>query len=81
MNLPEVRFKVVCSKGTYVRSLVRDLGVDLGVGALLSELRRTRIGEFTIEQARDLSEFLIEIGSAPLSTDRPRRFLRSNPHS
>ena len=48
---PEVSFKVVCSKGTYVRSLVHDIGQRIGCGAYLKELRRLRSGPFTIEQA------------------------------
>lgn len=50
--LPEVDFRVVCSKGTYIRSLVRDFGEVAGCGAYLSALRRTRIGEFRVEDAR-----------------------------
>lgn len=49
--LPDVRFSVVCSKGTYIRSLARDLGRRLGSGAYLTELRRTRSGEFRVEDA------------------------------
>ncbi len=45
------RIKVACSKGTYIRSLIADLGTELGCGAHLAELRRTRSGRFTIEQA------------------------------
>ncbi|MEQ8425921.1 MAG: tRNA pseudouridine(55) synthase, partial [Cyclobacteriaceae bacterium] len=52
VNLPEIEFRVVCSKGTYIRSLARDLGEGLGVGAYLSELCRTRIGEFLLEKAQ-----------------------------
>lgn len=48
---PEVSFKVLCSKGTYVRSLVHDIGQRIGCGAYLKELRRLRSGPFTIEQA------------------------------
>jgi tRNA pseudouridine55 synthase len=51
INLPEVSFRVTCSKGTYIRSLVRDFGRHLKVGAYLSALRRTRIGDFRIEDA------------------------------
>lgn len=47
--LPEVKFRIVCSKGTYIRSLVRDIGNDLGVGAYLSQLCRTRIGSYRLE--------------------------------
>ena len=52
IDLPQVEFKVVCSTGTYIRSLVKDFGEALGVGAYMSALRRTRIGEFKIEDAR-----------------------------
>lgn len=54
INLPEVSFSVTCSKGTYIRSLVRDFGTHLKVGAYLSALRRTRIGDFRIEDARTI---------------------------
>ena len=49
--LPEVDFRIVCSKGTYIRSLARDLGVALECGAHLTRLVRTRIGEFRVEDA------------------------------
>lgn len=55
--LPEVDFRVVCSKGTYIRSLAHDFGKALNNGAYLSALRRTRIGEFTVEHAVGLSQF------------------------
>lgn len=48
---PEVGFRVVCSKGTYIRSLARDLGVALNSGAHLTALRRERIGDFNVSQA------------------------------
>lgn len=51
ISKPVVSFRIVCSKGTYIRSLARDFGEKLGVGAYLSELCRTRIGEFTLETA------------------------------
>ena len=51
IELPEVDFRIVCSKGTYVRSLVRDFGEYLSVGAFLKELRRTKIGEYKVEDA------------------------------
>jgi tRNA pseudouridine55 synthase len=52
LRLPEIDFRIVCSKGTYIRSLVRDFGKELGVGAYMSALRRTRIGEFRVEDAQ-----------------------------
>ena len=51
---PRARLAIACSKGTYVRSLVADLGEDLGAGAHLAELRRTRSGAFAIEDAQTL---------------------------
>lgn len=54
--LPEVRFKVTCSKGTYVRQLCADIGEDLGCGAYMSYLRRTRSGNFEINEAVGLDE-------------------------
>jgi tRNA pseudouridine55 synthase len=51
IQLPEISFRIVCSKGTYIRSVARDFGNVLGVGAYLSELCRTRIGSFTLENA------------------------------
>jgi tRNA pseudouridine55 synthase len=57
-NFPEIHFRIICSKGTYVRSLVRDFGALLKSGAHLSALRRTRIGEFRIAQAYQLEEFI-----------------------
>ena len=53
-NIPEVRFRVVCSKGTYIRVLAADIGAALGCGAHLSELTRTRSGVFKIEGAHTL---------------------------
>ena len=50
-RLPLVEFRVVCSTGTYIRSLANDLGAALGCGGYLSSLRRTRIGEFKVEDA------------------------------
>lgn len=54
--LPRIDFRVVCSKGTYIRSLARDFGEALGVGAHLSALCRTRIGTFTLENAQSMEE-------------------------
>ncbi len=58
IKLPELCFKVRCSKGTYIRSLVRDYGEKLGVGAYMSQLRRTAIGEFQVKQAVTPADFL-----------------------
>jgi tRNA pseudouridine55 synthase len=58
IELPEVDFRVVCSKGTYIRSLVNDFGAALNNGAYLSELRRTRSGNFKIEDAWEVMELV-----------------------
>ena len=57
IQFPEVHFRLVCSKGFYVRSLVKDFGEALGVGAYMSALERTRIGEFKIADALSIDEF------------------------
>lgn len=51
IDLPDVVFEVACSSGTYIRSLARDIGEVLGVGAHLKELRRTRVGDFDVTNA------------------------------
>lgn len=57
-NLPEVSFNIVCSKGTYIRSLVRDMGVLCQNGAYLAELRREKIGEFDVKNALTIEQFI-----------------------
>ena len=57
IELPIVHFRVVCSTGTYIRSLANDFGMALGCGAYLSSLCRTRIGEFRLEDAMSIEEF------------------------
>ena len=57
IELPEVHFRVVCSTGTYIRSLAFDFGKVLGCGAYLSSLCRTRIGSFTLGEALSLETF------------------------
>lgn len=56
VNLPEVRFRVNCSKGTYVRTLVYDFGEKLGCGAYLKSLVRTRIGNYKLEDALTIDQ-------------------------
>lgn len=56
VDLPVVTFRITCSKGTYIRSLARDFGEKLGVGAYLSSLRRTRIGDFNVDDAKTIEE-------------------------
>jgi tRNA pseudouridine55 synthase len=57
IELPVVHFKVVCSTGTYIRSLANDFGAALGCGGYLSSLCRTRIGEFKLTDAMSLQQF------------------------
>lgn len=57
INLPVVEFKVVCSTGTYIRSLANDFGERLGCGGYLSSLCRTRIGNFLLKEAMKIEEF------------------------
>lgn len=57
IDLPNVDFRVVCSKGTYIRSLANDFGKALNNGAHLSALRRTKIGDFSVANAISISDF------------------------
>ena len=61
--LPVVHFKVICSTGTYIRSLANDYGAALGCGAYLSSLCRTRIGEFKNDNAIDMDELERQLNS------------------
>jgi tRNA pseudouridine55 synthase len=63
VNLPEIHFKVRCSKGTYIRSLAHDFGQKLGVGGYLTELTRTAIGKFKLEDAWELEALIDHIES------------------
>ena len=58
IKLPEISFRVVCSKGTYIRSLARDFGLALGSVAHLAELCRTRIGEFHLSQSLSIEQVM-----------------------
>lgn len=61
VDLPNVQFRVVCSTGTYIRSLANDFGEALGCGGYLSSLRRTRIGNFLLKDAISVTQFEEEI--------------------
>ncbi|HXS56015.1 MAG TPA: hypothetical protein VN726_07805, partial [Hanamia sp.] len=58
VEMPVVSFKVVCTTGTYIRSLANDFGKELRCGGYLSKLRRTRIGDFKAEDAMSVEEFV-----------------------
>lgn len=67
-GIPETRFRVLCSKGTYIRSLAHDLGKALDSGAYLKLLRRTKIGSFNIEQALQIEELKKQLSIQGLKT-------------
>jgi tRNA pseudouridine55 synthase len=64
-----VHFRISCSKGTYIRSLARDLGLLLGVGAYMSSLCRTRIGNFKLSESKELMSLVEEIKARPQHED------------
>jgi tRNA pseudouridine55 synthase len=61
MELPVVNFEVTCSKGTYIRSLVRDMGEKLGVGAYLAELCRIQIGPYSLQDAYEIESLCLHL--------------------
>ncbi|WP_321478792.1 tRNA pseudouridine(55) synthase TruB [uncultured Bacteroides sp.] len=61
-NLPEIKIRVICSKGTYIRALARDIGEALNSGAHLTGLMRTRIGEVTLKDCLDPEKFVEWLG-------------------
>lgn len=63
VDLPDVTFRVSCSKGTYIRTLVSDFGDALGTGAYLKELRRTRIGDYDVKDSITVEDFIIRNSS------------------
>ncbi|HEX2866230.1 MAG TPA: tRNA pseudouridine(55) synthase TruB [Ignavibacteriales bacterium] len=58
IDLPELHFEITCSKGTYIRVIAHDFGQKLGCGGYLSALRRTKIGDFNVEDAFTVDEFV-----------------------
>lgn len=58
IELPYIKIRVVCSKGTYIRALARDIGKEMTCGAYLTDLRRTRIGNFNVDSAFSVHYFL-----------------------
>ncbi|HSQ46486.1 MAG TPA: tRNA pseudouridine(55) synthase TruB [Lutibacter sp.] len=61
ISLPKVQFRIVCSKGTYIRSLAYDFGKALNSGGYLSSLRRTKIGEFNVKDAVEIEDFIASL--------------------
>lgn len=66
-ELPDIRLRIVCSKGTYIRAIARDLGIALGSGAHLTALRRTRVGNMGIEDCLDIDRAIGIISEAPVT--------------
>ena len=60
IELPDVYFEIACSKGTYIRVIADDFGKELGSGGILSLLRRTEIGDYRVDDAYNLDEFIAE---------------------
>lgn len=81
IDLPLVDFRVSCSRGTYVRTLARQIGDALGLGAHLCRLRRTSSGPFSLQQSVPLTEFdrLVEAGEIEKRIISPREALRNMP--
>ena len=65
INLPEVDFRIICSKGTYIRSIAFDYGKALNSGGHLSALRRTKIGEFSVDDALSVEAFIENLKETP----------------
>ena len=61
INLPNISFMISCTKGTYIRSIARDFGKALGCGAVLTKLRRTKIGKFDVKDAFKIDDFVNKI--------------------
>lgn len=69
LTLPVIHFRVKCSTGTYIRSLAHDFGRALGCGAYLSGLRRTKVGDYKIEEAQTLLAFANSLHAPTAKTD------------
>ncbi len=69
IEIPDVSFRLQCSKGTYVRSLAHDMGKALDSGAHLTELRRTQVGDFRIEDAWNLEELIEQLEERIMGMD------------
>ena len=82
-RFPELDFEVTCSKGTYIRSLANDLGKELGNGACLKSVRRTRIGDFKVEDAwqlEDLKQHIIDTGDEFIAMRKAMQEAEQNKH-
>jgi tRNA pseudouridine55 synthase len=71
INLPEVAFRIICSKGTYIRSIAFDYGKALNSGGHLTALRRTKIGEFSVDDALSVDAFIENLKDVSKETKTP----------
>jgi tRNA pseudouridine55 synthase len=69
-NLPLITIRVVCSKGTYIRALARDIGIALESGAHLTALRRTYVGNFKVENAMQVEDFEEWLSKQEIETEK-----------
>ena len=69
IELPEIYFRISCTKGTYIRSIANDYGELLKVGAYLKELRRTKIGDYHVLKAQGVEKLVDDIQNIELKTD------------
>ncbi len=69
ISLPEIFFEIKCSKGTYIRVIADDFGEKLGCGGLLSSLRRTGIGEFSVDDAVSVEDFVTRAKNSALTSN------------
>ena len=72
-NLPDITIRVVCSKGTYIRALARDIGQALGSGGHLTALRRTRVGDYRVEESLNPEAFQSWLEAAEIETEDSQR--------
>lgn len=78
--LPFMTIRVVCGKGTYIRSLARDIGKALGSGAYLTALRRTRVGDVRVENCMKFAEFKAELGQFDDKDDTKENGIKIHKH-
>jgi tRNA pseudouridine55 synthase len=64
IKIPEIEFKIKCSKGTYIRSIADEFGKELGTSAILGSLRRTRIGNYDVKDAIQVDEYLKRVDNS-----------------
>lgn len=77
-SLPEITVRIVCSKGTYIRAIARDIGEALGSGAHLTALRRTRVGDIRVEDCLGVAEAVEKIANADISYPEDYRLPEEN---